>query len=140
MWLAIEPVKPQVEFGDILMPGVMLAGAILLAAIVLMLLKRWRSTAETFDSPHDQLAEYRRMYEQGELSREEFDRIHALLTQRIRSQVGGTGVPGSLNTPEQPPRPAASESGAGPASSTEAAPEPPDQPPSGSFAGGGSSG
>lgn len=101
MWLAIDPVNPRVEFGDILMPGLMLAGAILLAAVVLMLLKRWRSTPETFESPHEQLAQYRAMFERGEITKEEFDRIHALLTARIRQQLGeATGLPaGSADSP-----------------------------------------
>ncbi len=105
MWLAIEPANPRVEFGDILMPGLMLAGAILLAAVVLMLLKRWRSTPEIFESPYEQLAQYRAMFERGEITKEEFDRIHGLLTARIRQQLGeGAGLPtGSADSPRSAP-------------------------------------
>lgn len=114
MWLAIEPANPRVEFGDILMPGLMLAGAILLAAVVLMLLKRWRSTAESFESPHEQLAQYRAMFERGDLTKEEFDRIHGLLTSRIRKEMGeavgpsadlGSAKPSSVPSGEKPATP-----------------------------------
>jgi hypothetical protein len=111
---------------------VLLAAAILLAAVVLMLAKRWRSRPEAVESPHDHLAQFRKMYEQGELTQEEYNRVHALLTQRIRQQTPPAAGEAS---PESSPPGSAPEGSSGPAQKPEASPSAPQpEPPSGDAA------
>ncbi len=72
-----------------------LAFLLLLAACVILLVNRWRKRKiQVTPTSSDQLAEFRVLYEQGQLSREEFDRIRSLLGSRLRSE---------LELPAQPP-------------------------------------
>lgn len=64
------------------------AGVLLLLALVVALLERWRKRSpQERLSAGDQLAHFRELYEQGELSREEYARLHALLSERIREEM-----------------------------------------------------
>jgi uncharacterized membrane protein len=77
--------------------GTCLALALLVAALVIELVRRWARKGESTPSASDQLAHYRTMYNRGEISQEEFDRLRAVL--------GGEIVPGAR--PAAPPRPPA---------------------------------
>ena len=69
--------------------GLYLAGALLLGAVVLALLNRWRRrSAEDRLGPAEQLAQFRSLYEQGLLSQEEFERLRSLLGGEIRRELG----------------------------------------------------
>lgn len=60
----------------------------LLGACCVALFNRWRKrAAEETSNGNDQLAHFRLLYEQGELSRQEFDRIRALLGQKLRKEM-----------------------------------------------------
>jgi hypothetical protein len=89
MLLADLLFAPGRQPGDLLEPGLWLAGSLLLAALCLLLIQRsWRRRAlQSEDSAHDQLARFRSLFEHGGMSREEYDRVHALLSTRIQDQV-----------------------------------------------------
>src|SRR5262245_66092558 len=93
------PNTPAVLVADfsVLLPGLYLGGALLVGAVVIAVVSRWRRTnARTPTSEaSDQLAQFRSLYERGEISQEEFDRLRALLGGQLRA---GLVVP--------PPKPA----------------------------------
>ena len=65
--------------------GIGLAVALLIGAAAIALVKRWRQRdAAVSMSPSDQLAEYRSLYEQGVMNKEEYDRLRALLGAQLR--------------------------------------------------------
>lgn len=79
------PLRHNVEFGDILIPSLWLVGGLILAAIVLALARRVRQQeARSVDTIHDQLAHFRELYAKGQMSKPEYDRVHALLVARLR--------------------------------------------------------
>ena len=82
-----------------------LVAAILLGALIIAWTDRWRKRpAQDRLGPKEQLGRFRTLYESGEISTEEFNRIHALLTARIMEELdlpaGPTNQPGV--TPSQP--------------------------------------
>jgi hypothetical protein len=78
---------------------------LLVGAYVIWLADRWRKRAQ---QPHvssgDQLAHFRRLYEQGEISAEEFARIRGLLTDRMVKEMEKPPPP---EAPPQAPPPLA---------------------------------
>lgn len=72
----------------LLVTGLLLAGALLLGAVVIAWASRWhrRSGPQACD-PNAQLAQFRSLYQQGTLSREEFERLRALLGGQIREDL-----------------------------------------------------
>jgi len=65
-----------------------LIGALLVGAGVIYFVDRWRKKAERTQSPaEDELTHYRVLYERGELSPEEFDRLKLLLGGRLRKEL-----------------------------------------------------
>ncbi len=91
--------------------GLYLAGALLAAAVLLALLQRWRRrSADDRLTPADQLAQFRSLYDQGLLSREEFERLRNLLGGEIRREMGvpaaaptGGPAPPSTGITQAPP-------------------------------------
>jgi uncharacterized membrane protein len=95
---------------------------LLLGAFVIACVNRWRRNSDTNGlSPSDQLTQYRSLYEEGEISQEEFERLRALLGRRIRSELdvpaarsaqeadGRTGVKtGRPSDPTHPQNPSGS--------------------------------
>src|SRR5436309_8249967 len=71
---------------QVLVTTALLAGALILGAAVLALIDRWRKrqTNETL-ATHDQLASFRLLYERGELSHDEFERIRQQLLVRLKT-------------------------------------------------------
>src|SRR4051812_41372066 len=73
---------------ELLTAGLSLAGALLVGAVLLALFNRWHRRSEPDSlSPGAQLAEYRRLYEEGVISQEEFDRLRALLGGQLRQAL-----------------------------------------------------
>jgi hypothetical protein len=80
---------------DLIVTTLLLAAALLLAALILKLVDRWRKQrGDEVQSQEDQLAHFQQLHWKGELSKEEFERIQALLGAQIRKE-------------EAPPKPAA---------------------------------
>lgn len=105
LWANANP-PPRRPIWDprLLWAGLGLVGLILLGALVIVLLDRWRKRGEPPPlTANEQLAQFRELYERGELSQEEFDRIRARLTPHLRSELGGQPPPASGPLPPGPP-------------------------------------
>jgi hypothetical protein len=89
---------------DLLVNSLYLVGALLLGAIVIAAVSRWRRRGEEQLTPSEQLAHFRSLYEEGNISAEEFARLREMLTGPVHQAAGGkpraTGV-----TPEPGPPP-----------------------------------
>jgi hypothetical protein len=79
---------------------------ILASAVVLVWLDRWRKRSGSDRlSAQEQLANFRELYDQGQLSKEEFERIRATLAPQLRRE---------LDLPAEPSRPVPDQKGTGP--------------------------
>jgi outer membrane biosynthesis protein TonB len=100
-------------------------GAILVGALVIAWLNRWRKRQRDAGlSAGDQLAHFRQLYEQGELSPEEFGRIRGLLGERLRQEMQVPVPP----APAGPGGPSAAEPQAAGVADQVTAKAPPEQP------------
>jgi hypothetical protein len=90
----------------ILWYGLALAGVLLLGAIVIWLVDRWRKKApqQELYNTGDQLTHFRKLYERGELSAEEFARIRSLLTERMMRELEQS-IPEAEAAEPDPPLP-----------------------------------
>jgi hypothetical protein len=100
-----EPPK-KYGFGDVLEPALWLAGALLLAALAYKIIgmvreSRRRKTSQD-DSVHGQLAQFRHAYEHGEMSEQEFQRVHKLLTGKVKQDAGLANLPQVPQNPDSP--------------------------------------
>ena len=76
MWMAGWEVPRR-----LLWPSLAFIGALLVLAPLLALFERWRKRPPAVqEGTGDQLAHFRTLYERGEISQEEYDRIHARLS------------------------------------------------------------
>src|SRR5262249_2523512 len=129
LWPVIADEYPFLE------QGLWIAGALGAAAVIIAFLSRWRKRTRTDDriTASDQLAQYRALYERGESSQEEYDKLRPVLGGELRRLAGrrGSGEPGPAAPPRavtpapppEPPRP--TEPGPPPAGpSTPAPPDP----------------
>ncbi len=65
--------------------GIALTIVLAIGAMAIALAKRWRQRdASVSMSPSEQLAEYRSLYDEGVMSKEEFERLRALLGGKLR--------------------------------------------------------
>jgi hypothetical protein len=100
---------------------------LLIGAAVIALVKRWRQRTESVSmSPSEQLAQYRSLYERGVMSKEEFDRLRALLGGQLREMKPPTPEPApqepnaAIRTePTTMPAPPANANGIAPPTTTE---------------------
>jgi len=88
-------------------------GALLLGALIITVVNRWRKKTAGSESLSavDQLAHFRTLYEQGELSEEEFNRLRTLLGGKNRRKEG-EGKPREA----RPPQPGTAPPGGAPGS------------------------
>jgi hypothetical protein len=94
-------------------PLLCLAAALIVGAVVIVLVGRWRKASATLGpSASDELAQYRALYEQGAISEEEYRKLRALLGGEIRK---------NLDVPGKAPAPASDK--------VQASPPPADEPP-----------
>jgi len=98
---------------SILLPGLYLAGALLLGAVVVAVVARWRRLTRKMQcSASDQLAHFRSLYERGAISEEEFNQLRAVLGGELRSTLN---VPANRPpNPNPPPVPGPEADAAGP--------------------------
>jgi hypothetical protein len=82
----------------------LLGGVLLVAAVAFWYLKRWQQRTREDRAPSaDQLTHFRELYEEGELSSEEFARIRGLLADRMIRELDKAPAP--VHPPPEPPRP-----------------------------------
>src|SRR5438105_2740950 len=92
-----------------------LVGVLLLGALILSWLQRWRKRQFAADpGPVGQLTTFRALYERGELSKEEYERIRSRVAERAKASP-------AAKRPETPAPPAP------PASTEPILPPPPEQ-------------
>jgi hypothetical protein len=99
---------------QLLLTSLCLVAALLAAAIVVAWVNRWRRKNDALEdlSPTVQMVHFRALYEKGEISQEEFERLRALLNARMREALG---VPApdkkEQSPPDAKPMPAPPETG-----------------------------
>ncbi len=72
----------------LLWPTLAVIGVMLLGAAIIEAVRRWRSRpVPSRLSSTDQLAHFRSLYDRGELSEEEFNRLQAVLGERIKKEL-----------------------------------------------------
>lgn len=99
---AAAPVtRPPRLSGDLLWAALPLIGILLLAALVIYLVDRWRkraAAARDAAASGDQLSHFRSLYERGEMTQKEFEQVKALLAGQLRKEM-------NVPAPAAPPRP-----------------------------------
>jgi hypothetical protein len=106
-----------------------MCGVLLLGAIVVAVAQRWRRRQDQPLSASDQLAQFRELYEEGELSEEEFNRLRKLLGGQLRKELpAGGGDPG-LRDRKPPTVPTAESFSQGAPPKEPPPPSPPAAPP-----------
>jgi hypothetical protein len=94
----------------LLVSTLILIGIILIGALIIYVVDRWRKRSEPSRlSANEQLANFREMYEEGEISHKEFERIREKLAPLVRQELnaatraGETEEGGSDKGGGQPP-------------------------------------
>lgn len=89
--------------------SLVLAGVLLLAAVGFMFFDRWRKrpTGETARESAMSLGSFRQMYENGELTEAEYQRIRDKMAAKLKEKVGSPPVPPVVPPPPPPPEPPA---------------------------------
>jgi len=101
--LAARPI----DIEELLVPAGLLAGALLLSALIIWQVDRLRKKRALMPdtNPADSLTSFRAMFDNGELTREEYDAIRARLAERIKRKMHVTGPTVVSSTPDgQPPQ------------------------------------
>lgn len=91
-----------------MLPGLLLVAALLVGAIIIALASRFRRAPRSGTmSASDQLAKFRSLYDKGQMTREEFDRIRARLGEQIRTEaeLPAPAAPGPQATSTETPPP-----------------------------------
>jgi hypothetical protein len=89
--------------------AVILVGAAIIAAV-----NRWlKRPFQEKVSASDQLAQFRSLYERGQLNAQEFERIRALLTVRMKQELDLPPAPSANEPLPAPPSPGPEEKGEG---------------------------
>jgi hypothetical protein len=116
LWLALDT--------SFLWPTLALSGALIVGAVVILLVQRWRKRTLPADDPSGQLAHFRTLYEQGIISQEELNRLRSLLGGQLRQAYevpprpsgfpGQAPGPGGTPAGERPGEPGPPETGTRP--------------------------
>ncbi len=82
-----------------------LVGAIIVGAVVIGMIERWRKrSASAGLSAGDQLSHFRELYDQGVLTKEEFEQVRAQLAEKLREEMQLKEVPpAQASAPPAPP-------------------------------------
>jgi hypothetical protein len=111
-WLLVdEEEKPREQFDlRIVWLAVGIVGVILIGAGIIALVDRWRKRPfQARMTASEQLAQFRELFDKGQIQPEEFERIRAILNERIRQEMavgGGSGLPATGEKPAGPNTPA----------------------------------
>jgi hypothetical protein len=114
---------------SILLPSLGLIAVLLVGAAVIVLIRRWRGQDDAISlSPTDLLAEYRSLYEQGVMSKEEYDSLRGILEGKTRADLKVSAAPpvGRPTGAVQSQPPAASSTPAPPDSRSQSPPPAPE--------------
>ncbi len=118
-WLALANAglrgRPRILDARFLWATLAFLAAVAVGYLVIVWVDRWRKRPVQYQlSAEDELAQYQALYERGELSQGEFERLRTLLTQRRRQELDRVaGSPPAVAEPgTQPPQPT---EGGGPA-------------------------
>jgi hypothetical protein len=80
-----------------------LVGLLLLGALIVAIVSHWRkSDGRRGPTADEELAQFRAMYDRGEISKEEFQKLRSVLGGRIRAQLGTLKHP-EVESPERRP-------------------------------------
>jgi hypothetical protein len=99
---------------DLVVVSSCMVGAFVLGAVVIALVQRWRRQEEQSPTPDAQLGHFRSLYERGEISADEFQKLRATVLglptpravpQPLDSEGLRLDVPESSPSPEQPSPP-----------------------------------
>jgi len=100
--LVVAPLVALAKQENLLLWSGVLVGVLLLGAFVISRLDRWRKRQmEGADDP-DPVMSFRELYERGELSKEEYDRVLRRVAERVGAKPKPVPVP-----PAAPQEPAA---------------------------------
>jgi hypothetical protein len=112
-----------------MVPPLALVGALLIGAVVVAFVRRWQQTNRPLGpSASDQLAEFRKLYEQGSISEEEFKRLRTVLGGELRREID---LPAHPAVPARPTEPAPPQGPSAGPSTPAAPPGEPGPPPPG---------
>src|SRR6059058_2795335 len=64
-----------------------MVGALIVGAVIIGMVERWRKRSVAGPSAGDQLSHFRELYEQGTITREEFERIRGRLAGKLRDEL-----------------------------------------------------
>ena len=87
-WAVVAVLLAQGAKLEFLWATLALVGTLLLGAVMLAMLERWRKrTATEGISAGDQLTHFRKLYDEGTISKEEFERIRTQLAGDLRKEL-----------------------------------------------------
>jgi hypothetical protein len=92
------------QSGDFYMLVGILVGVLFAGAIAIWLLDRWRKHNDCDDSPSLSLTNYRAMFEAGEITQAEYDKILARMAPKIKGDAKAAPIVTPL-VPPPPPQP-----------------------------------
>ena len=88
----------------------LLAGTILVGAVIISWVDRWRKRQMADNQPGEQLTQFRSLYESGELTKAEYERIRSQVAERVRDEATPTPpTPPAQPAPQEPPAPPSPE-------------------------------
>ena len=95
---AAEPAKAPrpatFDWGAVWPWAALIIGALVLGSLIIYLADRWRKRpVQERLSANEQLSLYRELYERGELTQEEYDRIRAKLGKHLRQELAPPAPP-----------------------------------------------
>ncbi len=92
--------RPALDYG-LLLTVLALAGVVAVGVLIITVANRWRRNLGQDDVTGDQMGSFRELYERGELSQDEYQRIKDRLGGQLRQELNLPGAP----KPDSPPQP-----------------------------------
>jgi hypothetical protein len=108
--LAVGPLLGLTKEERLLVWVSVLVGVLLLGAIIIARADRWRKRQmEAKDDEADHVTSFRALYENGELSKEEYERVLRRVAERVGAKARLQAIPSAANNQESAPTPPATE-------------------------------